>query len=51
MEEPATVLVIDDHPIVREHIAQAIIEDERLQLAAQASDGEEAAAESRRPQA
>lgn len=42
MEGPATVLVIDDHPIVREHIAQAMAEDERLQLAGQASDGEEA---------
>lgn len=40
--EPISVLVVDDHPLVREHVARAILADERLELAGQAGDGEEA---------
>lgn len=37
-----SVLVADDHPIVREHIVGAISTDERLELAGEARDGREA---------
>lgn len=37
-----SVLVADDHPLVREHLAEAISADERLELAGEASDGTEA---------
>lgn len=37
-----SVLVADDHPLVREHLAEAIIADERLELAGEAGDGTEA---------
>jgi len=37
-----SVLVVDDHPLVREHLAQAIEADERLELAGEAGDGAEA---------
>ena len=37
-----SVLVADDHPLVREHLAEAIYADERLELAGQAADGTEA---------
>lgn len=37
-----TVLVADDHPVVREHLAEAISADERLELSGQAGDGREA---------
>lgn len=37
-----SVLVADDHPLVREHLAEAIYADERLELAGEASDGTEA---------
>jgi two-component system nitrate/nitrite response regulator NarL len=37
-----SVLVVDDHPLVREHLADAIYADERLELAGEASDGTEA---------
>jgi two-component system NarL family response regulator len=40
--EPISVLVVDDHELVREHVARAILADERLELAGQAGDGEEA---------
>ena len=36
-----SVLVADDHPLVREHIAEAINADERLELAGEAGDGAE----------
>lgn len=39
---PISVLVVDDHPLVREHVAGVILADERLELAGQAGDGEEA---------
>lgn len=41
-EAPISALVADDHPIVREHVAGAISTDERLDLAGEACDGEEA---------
>ena len=37
-----SVLVADDHPLVREHVAEAICADERLKLAGEASNGIEA---------
>jgi DNA-binding NarL/FixJ family response regulator len=37
-----SVLVVDDHPLVREHLAGAISADERLELAGEAGDGAEA---------
>lgn len=37
-----SVLVADDHPLVREHLAEAIYAHERLELAGEASDGTEA---------
>jgi DNA-binding NarL/FixJ family response regulator len=37
-----SVLVADDHPLVREHLAEAISADERLELAGEAGDGAEA---------
>lgn len=37
-----SVLVADDHPLVREHLAEAINADERLELAGEAVDGAEA---------
>lgn len=40
-EAPITVLVADDHPIVREHVAGAIKADERLELVGEASHGRE----------
>lgn len=36
-----SVLVADDHPLIREHLAEAIYADERLELAGEASDGTE----------
>lgn len=41
-EASISVLVADDHPIVREHVARAISADERLALVGEARDGEEA---------
>lgn len=40
--ERISVLVVDDHPLVRERIAQLIEADGRLLLAGEACDGEEA---------
>jgi DNA-binding NarL/FixJ family response regulator len=40
-ETPITVLVADDHPIVREHVSAAISADERLTLIDDAGDGAE----------
>jgi DNA-binding NarL/FixJ family response regulator len=37
-----SVLIADDHPLVREHLAEAIRGDERLELAGEAGDGTEA---------
>ena len=37
-----SVLVADDHPLVREHIAKAICADDRLELVGEATDGTEA---------
>lgn len=36
-----SVLVADDHPLVREHLAEAIRADDRLELAGEAGDGTE----------
>jgi DNA-binding NarL/FixJ family response regulator len=36
-----SVLVADDHPVVREHLAEAIGADKRLKLADEAADGAE----------
>lgn len=36
-----SVVVADDHPVVREHVAGAISADERLELVGEAGDGEE----------
>lgn len=46
-----SVLVANDHPLVREHLADAIRSDERLELAGEAGDGTEALlkAEEQRP--
>lgn len=48
-----SVLVADHHPLVREHLAEAIEADRRLKLAGQAADGMEALlmAEKKRPDA
>lgn len=37
-----SVLVADDHPLVREYVAEAVDADERLELVGEAGDGEEA---------
>lgn len=37
-----SALVADDHPLVREHVAEAISADDRLELVGEASDGTEA---------
>lgn len=37
-----SVLVADDHPLVREHLVDAVNADERLELAGEAGDGTEA---------
>lgn len=37
-----SVLVADDHPLIREHVGEAISTDERLQLVGMAADGAEA---------
>jgi DNA-binding NarL/FixJ family response regulator len=37
-----SVFVADDHPIVREHVAEAICADDRLELVGEANDGTEA---------
>jgi DNA-binding NarL/FixJ family response regulator len=37
-----SVLVADDHPVVREHVAEAICADQRLELVGEARDGTEA---------
>jgi two-component system, NarL family, response regulator len=37
-----SVLVVDDHPLVREHLGEAISAHERLELAGEAGDGIEA---------
>jgi DNA-binding NarL/FixJ family response regulator len=37
-----SVLVANDHPLVREHLAEAISSDARLELAGEAGDGTEA---------
>ena len=37
-----SVLVADDHPLVREHVAEAISADVRLELVGEAGDGTEA---------
>lgn len=37
-----SVLIADDHPLVREHLAEAIRGDERLELVGEAGDGTEA---------
>ena len=37
-----SVLVADDHPLVREHLAEVINADERLKLVGEAGDGKEA---------
>jgi DNA-binding NarL/FixJ family response regulator len=46
-----SVLVANDHPLVREHLADAIRSDRRLELAGEAGDGTEAllTVEERRP--
>lgn len=46
-----SVVVADDHPLVREHLAEAIRADKRLELVGEAGDGTEAvlAAEKRCP--
>jgi DNA-binding NarL/FixJ family response regulator len=41
-EAPISVLVADDHPIVREHVGGAVSADERLDLVGVACDGREA---------
>jgi DNA-binding NarL/FixJ family response regulator len=42
MEEAISVVIADDHPIVREHLGAAICADERLELLGEACDGREA---------
>jgi DNA-binding NarL/FixJ family response regulator len=37
-----SVLIADDHPLVREHLAETIGADERLELAGEAGDGTDA---------
>lgn len=41
-EAPISVLVADDHPILRQHVATAVSADTRLELVGEAGDGTEA---------
>ncbi len=40
-DEAISVVIADDHPVVREHVGQAICADERLKLLGEACDGRE----------
>lgn len=42
MTDDITIIIADDHPIVRQGLRQAIEEDKRLRVVAEASDGQEA---------
>ena len=44
MTDEITILIADDHPIVRQGLRQTIEEDRRLRVVAEASDGEQAVA-------
>lgn len=44
MTDKITILIADDHPVVRQGLRQTIEEDSRLQVVAEASDGEKAIA-------
>jgi DNA-binding NarL/FixJ family response regulator len=41
-KEAISVVIADDHPLVREHVGEAISADERLELVGEADDGGEA---------
>ena len=45
MENQITILIADDHPIVRQGLRQTIEEDRRLTIVAEAGNGQEAIAE------
>lgn len=42
--EPITVLIVDDHPVVREGLRYMLERDERVQIVGEASNGQEALA-------
>ncbi len=42
MNEEITIVIADDHPIVRKGLREAIEEDEKLRVVAEASNGQEA---------
>ena len=42
MSDEITIVIADDHPIVRQGLRQTIEEDKRLRVVAEASDGEKA---------
>lgn len=42
MNDEITILIADDHPIVRQGLRQTIAEDRRLRIVAEASDGKQA---------
>ncbi len=42
MNDEITIVIADDHPIVRQGLRQTIEEDKRLRIVAEASDGESA---------
>ena len=42
MNDEITIIIADDHPIVRQGLRQTIEEDRRLRVVAEASDGEKA---------
>ena len=44
MSDEITIIIADDHPIVRQGLRQTIEEDKRLRVVAEASDGEKAVA-------
>lgn len=41
MSEPTTILIIDDHPLLRRGVAQLLALDDELQLVGEASSGDE----------
>ena len=49
MAEPVRVLVVDDHPIVRQGLATLMGEEEDMEIVGQAENGVEAVSKARRP--
>ena len=45
MKDEITIVIVDDHPIVRQGLRQTIEEDKRFRVVAEANDGQEATQE------